>query len=105
MISERTQIAAGYTANGNKEAQKIRNETDQEVSQIKSAASSEAEKIIAEGEAEYMKILKTAYGSPEKAEFYSFVRALDAAKVSFDEDDVLYLNEDSPLASLFSNGY
>lgn len=105
MISERTKIAESYTAEGKKEAQKITNETDKQVKVITSGAAAEAEAIIASGEAEYMKILQKAYGSPEKAEFYSFVRALDAAKIAFEEDDVLYLNEDSPLASLFTNGY
>jgi len=70
-----------------------------------SEAAAEAEQIIAEGEAEYMKILAQAYGNPNKAEFYSFVRALDAAKITFTNEDVIYLNEKSPLASLFSNGY
>lgn len=105
MISERNKIAEGYIAEGEKEAQKIRNETDKEVEILKSQAASEAEKTIAEGEAEYMRILSEAYGSSEKAEFYSYVRALDAAKVAFSNDDVLYLNEDSPLAALFSKGY
>ena len=105
MISERTQIATSYEAEGNKEATKIRNETDKQVEIIKAEASAESEKIIAEGEAEYMRILKEAYGSSEKAEFYAFVRALDAAKVSLKEGDVLYLDEDNPLASLFTNGY
>ena len=63
---------------------------------IKEAAS-EAEKIIAEGEAEYMKILHSAYGNSSKAEFYSFVRALDAAKIAFEDDDVVYINKNSPL--------
>lgn len=105
MISEREQIAASYTAAGKKEAEKIKNDADQQVKIIMSEAKSESQKIIAEGEAEYMKILSDAYGSPDKAEFYAFVRALDAAKVSFDEEDVLYLNEDNPLTSLFTNGY
>ncbi len=105
MISERAQIAAAYKAEGDKEAKKIRNETDKEVKVIKAEAAATAEQIIAEGEAKYMEILSKAYGNSSKAEFYSFVRALDAAKVALNKDDVLYLSEDSPLASLFTNGY
>ncbi len=105
MISERNQIATSYTAEGKKEAQKIRNDADQQVKVINSEAEANAQKLIAEGEAEYMKILDKAYGSPEKADFYAFVRALDAAKVTFDGEDVIYLNENNPLASLFTNGY
>ena len=105
MISERNKIATTYKAEGEKEADKIRNETDKEVEIIIAEASAEAEKIIAEGEAEYMRILKEAYGSSQKAEFYAFVRALDAAKVSLKKGDVLYLDKNNPLAALFTNGY
>ena len=71
MISERQNIAASYTAEGNSEAQKIRNRTDREAA-IKSAeAEQKAAVLIAEGEAEYMKILQSAYDTPEKAEFYN----------------------------------
>ena len=52
MISERENIAAGYTAEGESEAQMIRSETDKEVEITISEAEAEAEKRIAEGEAE-----------------------------------------------------
>ena len=51
MISERNNIAASYTAQGNSSAQKIKNDTTKEVSVMKSEANAEAEKIKAEGEA------------------------------------------------------
>ena len=54
MISERNNIAASYTAQGNSSAQKIKNDTTKEVSVMKSKAKAEAEKIKAEGEAQYM---------------------------------------------------
>lgn len=102
MISERNQIAAGYTASGQQQAQEIRNTTDKDVSITLSAAKAEAEQIIAEGEASYMQILAEAYNDPDKAEFYNFVRALDAAKASLaNSGNVLYLTPDSPLASIF----
>lgn len=105
MISERNQIATSYKAEGDMEAKKIRNDTDKQVEIIKAEAAAQAEKLIAEGEAEYMRILKNAYGSSEKAEFYAFVRSLDAAKVAIKTGDVLYLNESNPLAELFVTGY
>ena len=43
MISERNNIAASYTAQGNSEAQKIRNNTDREVSVMLSGARKDAE--------------------------------------------------------------
>lgn len=104
MISERGNIAASYTAQGESDAQKIRSETDREVQVMLSEARAQAEILIAEGEAEYMRILADAYSAPEKAEFYSFVRALDAAKLSLaGGDKTLFLSKDSPLAQIFYN--
>ena len=101
MISERNNIAASYTANGESEAKMIRTKTDNEIVVSVSEAEAQAEKIIAEGEAEYMKILSEAYNTPDRAEFYTFVRALDAAKKSMKGDKTLILPKDSPLADLF----
>lgn len=80
MISERENIAAQYTAEGASQAQIIQNTTDKEVSIMLSEANAQAEQTIAEGEAEYMKILSDAYADDSRSEFYSFVRSLDAAK-------------------------
>lgn len=103
MISERDKIAATYIAEGNSEAQIIRNTTDQEISIKIASAQADAERIIAEGEAEYMKILSEAYGDESKAEFYSFVRSLDAAKNSLTGDNkTLILPGDSPIAEIFT---
>ena len=102
MITERNNIAASYTAQGESEAQKIRSQTDKEVQIMLSEAKATAEKLEAEGEAEYMRILSDAYADPAKADFYSFVRSLDAAKASLTgEDNVLFLDRSSPLASIF----
>jgi membrane protease subunit HflC len=50
-----------------------------------------------------MKILSDAYNDPSKAEFYEFVRSLDAAKVALanNKDNVLILDKDSPLVDIF----
>lgn len=103
MISERNQIAAGYTATGQQQAQEIRNATNREVSITLSSAEAQAAQTIAEGEASYMQILSEAYNDTDKAEFYNFVRALDAAKLSLKGtgNNILYLTPDSPLAALF----
>ncbi|MBR5177251.1 MAG: protease modulator HflC [Lachnospiraceae bacterium] len=102
MISERNNIAASYTADGESEAKKIRTKTDNEIVVSVSEAEAEAEKIIAEGEAEYMKILSGIYNTSERAELYTFVRALDAAKKSMKGEKTLILSSDSPLASIFN---
>lgn len=102
MISERGQIAATYTAEGGSESQIIKNTTDKEVSIMISQAQAKAETIIAEGEAEYMNILSAAYADASKSDFYSFVRSLDAAKVSLiGENKTLILDKDSPIAQIF----
>lgn len=103
MISERANIAATYTAEGNSEAQKIRNTTDKETSILMSEAEKQAEILKAEGEAEYMKILSEAYSDESKTDFYSFVRSLDAVKQSVvGENKTVILSEDSPIAQIFN---
>lgn len=102
MISERDNIAATYTAEGSSEAQKIRNTTDKEVTVMLSEAEKEAEILIAEGEAEYMRILSEAYNDASKQEFYSFVRSLDALKISMQGNNkTVILSPDSPIAHIF----
>ena len=102
MISERANIAATFTAEGNSEAQIIRNTTDKEVTVMLSEAEKDAEILIAEGEAEYMRILADAYNDPSKTEFYSFVRSLDALKASLTgENKTIFLTPDSPIAQIF----
>ena len=103
MISERDKIAATYSAEGNSEAQIIRNATDKEISIMLSTATAEAERITAEGEAEYMRILSQAYADQSRTEFYSFVRALDAARLSLNgKNKTLILSPDSPIAQIFN---
>lgn len=102
MISERDNIAATYTAEGNSEAQIIKNSTDKEITVMLSEAEKNAEILIAEGEAEYMRILSEAYADQSKQEFYSFVRSLDALKISMKGNNkTLILSPDSPIAEIF----
>lgn len=102
MITERKNIAAAYKAQGESEAQKIRNTTDRETAVMISEAQAKADQLEAEGEAEYMRILSDAYNDPDKAEYYLFVRQLDAAKKSLENGNTtLFLDSDSPLASIF----
>ena len=104
MISERAQIAATYTAEGQSEAQKIKNTTDKEVAISVSNAEAQAAKITAEGEAEYMRTLAKAYSDKDRAEFYTFIRSLEAARASLTGDNkTLILSKDSPIAQIFYN--
>lgn len=102
MISERDKIAATYQAEGQAEAKVIQNTTDREIAISISNAQAEAAAVTAEGEAEYMRILAAAYNTPERAEFYGFVRALEAARASLTgSSNTLILPGDSPIASIF----
>lgn len=102
MISERGNIAATYTANGAKEAQQIKNDTDEKTTIILAQAQKTADTIVAEGEAEYMRILSESYNDESKAEFYSFVRQLDAIKATLkDGENTIVLDKESPIAELF----
>ena len=101
MISERQNIAASYTAQGEAEAQKIRNETDKTVTVMKANANKDAEILVAEGEAEYMKILQEAYNTKDKEDFYSFTRALDAFQKSLSGGEkTIILDKDSELVKI-----
>ena len=103
MISERNNIAAQYAAEGESEAKKIKTDTDTSIEVKISEAKAQAEKIIAEGESEYMKILSKAYNNKDKADFYTFVRSLDAAKATMtDNNKTLILSKDSPIAEIFT---
>lgn len=102
MISERNNIAATYKAEGEEEAKEISNNTNAEIIVMQSQADAQAAEIIAKGEAEYMRILSEAYNDPEKADFYLFLRALDAAKATMTGDNkTLIIDETSPIAQIF----
>ncbi len=100
MISERNNIAAGYTAKGESDAQKIRNETDKEVSILTANAEKDAAKLEAEGEAEYMRILSDAYSDEGKAEFYNYLRGLDSLTALKGLNKTIILDKDSEYARI-----
>lgn len=102
MISERNNIAASYTAKGEQQAQEIKNDTNEQVTILLAQAQKEADTIVAEGEAEYMRILSDAYNNQDKADFYSFVRQLDAIKATLKNGkNTIVLDKDSPIAEIF----
>lgn len=105
MISERNNIAASYTAQGDAEAQKIHNETDKQVAIIKAQAEKDAAKLVAEGESEYMATLSKAYDTEEKSDFYSYIRGLDALKASLKGDKTIVLDKNSELAKILYGSF
>lgn len=102
MITERNNIAAAYKAQGESEAQIIRNTTDKEVSVMLSEAQAKADATVAEGEAEYMRILSEAYNDEGKADFYLFSLQLDTLKESVTNGNTtIFLDKNSPIAQIF----
>lgn len=102
MISERNNIAASYTAEGESKAKKIQNETDKQISLLKAQAEKKSAKLKAEGEAKYMETLQQAYNDKDKADFYNYIRSLDALKISLSGkgEKKLMLGRDSELAKI-----
>ena len=102
MISERNNIAASYTAQGEQQAQEIKNDTNEKVTILLAQAEKQAATLVAEGEAEYMRILSEAYNDESKADCYGFVRQLDAVKATLKNgENTIVLDKDSPIAELF----
>jgi len=101
MISDRERVAEFEKAEGQKEANIIKNEVDKNVNITVSDAEAAAKNIIAEGEAEYMRILAEAYNTPEREEFYNFMRGLEALKTSLGgKNKTVILDKDSLLAQI-----
>lgn len=103
MISERNNIAAQYAADGEYQSSLIRNQTDRTARETVAKAQAQAEKIRADAEAQYMQILSDAYNDEDKADFYNFVRSLDALKASLKGGNkTVILGADSELAGILS---
>lgn len=104
MISERENIAEGYRAQGEADAKLVYNDTDRRTKVILADAKAKATILEAEGEAEYMRILSDAYNDPNKAEFYSYLRGLDALRALANKDNTIILDKDSPYAKILYGG-
>jgi membrane protease subunit HflC len=95
MISERTQMAESYRADGNLEASKVVNETDKEVGILLSKAKATAEELKGQGESEFMKIIAAAYSTEDRVQYYEFIRSLEALKTTMQGDKTIILPADN----------
>lgn len=95
MISERSQMAESYRADGNLEASKVVNETDKEVGILLSKAKATAEELKGQGESEYMKIIAAAYSTEDRVQYYEFIRSLEALKTTMQGDKTIILPANS----------
>ena len=74
---------------------------DKQVNITVSNAEAEAAQLVAEGEAEYMRLLAEAYNTADKKDFYEFTLALDALKASLTGDEkTVILDADSELGKI-----
>jgi modulator of FtsH protease HflC len=95
MRAERDREAKRYRSEGAEEAAKIRAKTDKDTTILIAKAYQEAEKLKGEGDGDSTRIYAGAYG--KDAEFYNFVRALEAYEKSITPETEVVLSTNSEL--------
>jgi membrane protease subunit HflC len=100
MKAERERIAKKYRSEGEEEAAIIMAETDKEKKILLAESYKDAEKLNGEGDAEAIKIYAQAF--EKDAEFYSFVRTLEAYEKSLGEGTTIVLPSDSEFFQYFN---
>lgn len=102
MSAEREREAKEHRAIGNEQAEIIRAEADRQRVVIEANAYSQAEKIRGEGDARSASIYAEAFG--QNAEFYSFVRSLNAYRSSFaGKEDLVVIDPKSDFFRYFNS--
>jgi membrane protease subunit HflC len=104
MISERESIAAQLKSDGERDAKELRNQTDRDVSIMLSNAEAKAAEAIARGERMYMSTLAEAYSTPERAEFYAFIRSLEGMEAALKDTakTKIIIGPDSPFMDVLN---
>jgi len=95
MRAERDREAKRYKSEGAEEAEKIRADTDKQVTILLAQAYSTAQKLRGDGDAEATKLYAEAFG--QDAEFYSFVRSLEAYEKAISSETEVVLSTGSEL--------
>lgn len=93
MTTERERLAKKSRAEGEERARRIRAEADRDARIIIANARRDAEIARGQGDAEATRIYAEAYGTD--AEFYAFVRSLEAYRKTIGEETTLVLSPDS----------
>ena len=101
MRAERARIARGYRSEGRAEAQKIAARAERERARIIADAEARAAMLRGRGEAEAARIYAEAYQG--HAEFYRFLRTLEAYKKVLNEKTTLVLPADSPFLRILTS--
>lgn len=95
MVAERERIAKRYRSEGAEESAKIRAETDKEKTIILAKAYEESQRRRGEGDAQATRIYAASYG--QDAEFYAFVRSLEAYEKFLGNKSTVLLSPNSRL--------
>ena len=94
MRSERERVATAFRSNGRKEAEIIEARADRKATIIKADAIRDAKIITGQADAEAAKIFATTYS--KNADFFNFVRSLEAYEQSFKSNqDFMVMKPDS----------
>jgi len=106
MLTERQQEAAQFRAEGSRRSQEIRAKADRDVTVLTAEATSTAERVRGDGDAERNRIFAEAYS--RDAEFFSFYRAMQAYEEGLQKGDKkgdtrLLLRPDSDFFRFFSD--
>ena len=101
MISERLQIAQRFRSEGEGESARIAGQRDRDINEINSTAYRQVQQIRGEADAKATEIYARAYTqNPQAAEFYAFLKTLDAYHKIFTKDSTVVLSTDSDIFSL-----
>lgn len=95
MVAERQRIAKRYRSEGEEESAKIRAETDKEKTIILAKAYEAGQRLRGEGDALSTRIYGASFG--QDAEFYAFVRSLEAYEKFLGVKSTILLSPDSRL--------
>jgi membrane protease subunit HflC len=103
MQTERQQEAAQYRAEGSRRSQEIRARADRDVTVLVADATSTAERVRGEGDAERNRIFAEAYGK-DAAEFFTFYRAMQAYEQGLQKGDTrMLLRPDTEFFRFFAD--
>ena len=104
MISERLQIAQRFRSEGEGESARIAGQRERDINEINSTAYRQVQQIRGEADAKATEIYARAYNqSQQAAEFYAFLKTLDAYHKIFTKDSTLVLSTDSDIFSLLKH--
>ena len=102
MRAERDRLARKYRAEGDQQARSIRAEADREARVIRAEAQRDAEVERGHGDAEAARIYAEAYSTD--ADFYAFVRGLEAYRKTLGKGTTFVLPPDHEFFRLFQSG-